>query len=424
MDFRKNRVSFFIFLNISFTVIVLNSYPYLFRPDFTAAIKDVGNFLTTTPPEPEIMRFEDSFDNYSTVQDVLLKYNFSRQEAHRLVDETRPVYNLNRVMAGNSFLIEFAAEEFASLRYEINDEEYLVVRREDERYVAERFKYDFEIRVEEFYGQIEGSLWKTLVSQGEDSSLVLQLIDILQWDVPFTQIQPGDSFKLIVEKKYRDGRFIKYGRIEAVEFRRGAKSFYAFLFEDPQSGKAQYYDNQGNSIRKAFLKVPFHFNPRITSSFTNSRLHPILKKRRPHLGVDFGAPTGTPVLASASGKVIFAGTLGGYGKTVKISHAGGMITSYGHLSKINVRNGQAVAQMDMIGRVGSTGLSTGPHLDYRVQDGKGRFVNPMNLVSLPSEHPIDSRYAEQFKQVRESFTLRLAAIPEHQPFLNRIASAG
>jgi murein DD-endopeptidase MepM/ murein hydrolase activator NlpD len=424
MDFRKNRVAFVLFLNMSLVLIVLNSYPYLFRPDFTSAIKSVGNFLTTEPPEPEIMRFEDSFDNYSTVQDVLLKYNFTNQEAQRLVEEARPVYNLNRVMAGNSFLIEFANEVFSLLRYDINDEEYLLVRREDEHYVAERCKHDFEVRVEEFYGRIEGSLWKTLVSQGEDSSLVLQLINILQWDVPFTQIQPGDSFKLIVEKKYRDDRFVKYGRIEAVEFRRGEKSFYAFLFEDPQTGKGQYYDNKGNSIRKAFLKIPFHFNPRITSHFTNSRFHPILKKRRPHLGVDFGAPTGTPVLASASGTVIFAGTNGGYGRMVKIRHAGGMVTSYAHLSRINVRKGQAVAQMDMVGRVGSTGLSTGPHLDYRVQDARGRFLNPLNLVSLPSEHPIDSKYAEQFGRLRDSFTLRLAAIPEHQPYFNRVASAG
>lgn len=432
MDFRKNRVSFLVLLNLCIVFIVLNSYPLLFRPHFplNLNLRELGSFLTeTTPPEAasqsDVLRFEEPLDRSATVQDVLLKYNFSPQEAQRLIDETRSVYNLNRVKSGNQFSIEFEDQEFRSLRYEINDEEFLTVRSENGEYVAEKGRYQFDTVQEEFYGRIEGSLWNTLVSQGEDYRLVTELIDILRWDVPFTAIQPGDSFKLIVEKKYRDGNFVKYGRIHAVEFRRGEKSYYAFLFQDPNAHKDFYYDENGNSVRKAFLKVPFRFNPRVTSRFSFSRYHPILKARRPHLGIDFGAPIGTPVLASASGTVVFAGWDGGFGRLVRIRHAGGITTSYAHLSYISVRPGQAVSQSDMVGRVGSTGLSTGPHLDYRVQDGHGRFVNPLvELKSLPAEAPLKTEYAEVFRRIRDRLTFRLAAIPEQKPFLNRIASAG
>jgi len=425
MDFRKNKVSFVVFLSVGLALIVLNSYPYLFR-SHTSVSKSPEEIVAQLPPAPpEVMVFEDSFADSSTAQDILLKYDFTPQEAQRLIDESRPVYDLNRVMAGNRVHLEFADKEFRSLRYEISDEEYLTITYENGAYVARRWSYEFETRIEEFYGRIDGSLWNTLISQGEESGLVVELINLLQWDVPFTSIQPGDSFKLIVEKKYRDGRFVKYGQIHAVEFRSGGKTFYAFRFEDPATGKIQYFDEQGRSVRKAFLKVPFRFSPRITSRYSRSRYHPILKRRRPHLGVDFGAPYGTSVLASASGSVIFAGVQSGYGKVVKIRHAGGVITSYGHLSRISVRVGQSVAQMDMIGRVGSTGLSTGPHLDYRIQDSTGRFLNPLrSLASLPAEQPVSAKHMPAFAKIRDAFNTRLAAIPEARPFFTRVASAG
>jgi murein DD-endopeptidase MepM/ murein hydrolase activator NlpD len=377
------------------------------------------------PPQPQVLRIEDSFGPSMTMQDMLLKHGFTRQEAQQLVADVRTIYNFHRVMAGNRIVVErWASGAFKGLRYEISDEEYLEVSRPGESYVAERRRHQYETVVAECYGRIEGSLWNTLVAQGEDPRLIGELIAILQWDVPFTTIQPGDSFKFIVEKQYRGKQFVKYGRIRAVQFSHGGRTFYAFLFVDPVTGKARYYDQEGRSVRKAFLKVPFQFSPRVTSRFSRSRFHPILHRRTPHLGVDFGAPTGTPVLASASGTVVFAGRDGGYGKTVRIRHGGGMTTSYGHLSKILVRPGQHVEQMGIIGRVGSTGLSTGPHLDYRVQDRGGRFLNPRNLVSLPSEGPIDPKYRNEFDKVRQVFQQRLAAIPEEQPYLSRVASAG
>ncbi|MCH8820676.1 MAG: M23 family metallopeptidase, partial [Acidobacteria bacterium] len=145
--------------------------------------------------------------------------------------------------------------------------------------------------------------------------------------------------------------------------------------------------------------------------------------RRPHLGVDYGAPTGTPVLASASGAVIFRGREGGYGLLVKIRHPNGYVTSYAHLSRIDVQRGQKVSQGEQIGRVGATGLATGPHLDYRVQDKSGRFINPQNVLALPSDKPVAKEYVSLFTSVRDEYMQRLDSIPEIAPFLNRISHA-
>lgn len=424
MNFSRNRLvlSFFLVVVSSAVLLFFTLYPFS-RGSDVAEVEhsSVPDFETA---EPEIERIEDVFPRNSTVQGVLLEFGFTPEAIHSLIQDVRPVYNLNRVVAGRRFAIErFADGTFKSFEYHIDDEEYLLVGYESDRYYGTRHRHNFEVLVEEFYGEIQDSLWNTLVSQGETDRLVYFLHQILQWDIDFTLIQPKDSFKLIVEKKYLNGEFVKYGDIEAVQFNSGGRTFYAFLFENPENGKKRYYDEKGNAVRKAFLKVPFDFDPRITSRFSFSRYHPILKKRRPHLGVDYGAPPGTPVVASAAGAVTFAGREGGYGKLLKIRHPNGYVTSYAHLSRLEVRVGQKVGQGQRIGRVGSTGLSTGPHLDYRVQDKRGRFINPQRVSALPSDKPVNRRYWEPFVSVRDRLLNRLAFIPEIEPFLNRVAQA-
>ena len=224
----------------------------------------------------------------STLQEIFLDLGFTAREIHDLVQDVKPVYDLNHVRAGRSLVIERTADgNLQSLKYPIDDEEYLLVRREPDQYVATRERHDFQVVVEEFYGEVETSLWDTLVAQGESPRLVVALHQILQWDVDFTALQPKDSFKLIVEKKYLEGEFVKYGKISAIQFASAARTFYVFRFEDPQ-GHISYYDEKGDAVRKAFLKAPFHFDPRVTSRFSHSRYHPILKTRRPHLGVAKG----------------------------------------------------------------------------------------------------------------------------------------
>lgn len=196
-----------------------------------------------------------------------------------------------------------------------------------------------------------------------------------------TELQPGDSFRVAVEKMSLDGRFCRYGKILAAELRRGERTITAVRFEGRDG--SEYYTPDGIPLRRTFLRSPLRFS-RVSSGFTHARFHPILKSMRPHLGVDYAAPTGTPVMASAAGMVTLAGWSGGYGKTVRIRHAHGLETLYGHLSRINVRMGQRVEQGACIGAVGTTGLATGPHLDYRTIRS-GVYVNPLTLEAPPPD---------------------------------------
>ncbi len=372
-------------------------------------------------PVAEVQRFEDVVPRNSTLQDVLLRHDLTYQEIHQLVLASRSTYNLNRVRAGNRIAIEKSPDgTFRALQYDISDEEYLVVGYEGDRWLATRRQYEFDLVTEEIYGRIESSLWDTLVSQGESTRLVAALVDVLRWDVDFTAIQPGDSFRLVIEKKYFNGESIKPGKILAFRFDGNDKSFYGFLVTHEDSGKSEYYNEQGKAVKKPFLQVPFRFNPRITSGFSYSRYHPILKRRRPHLAIDYGAPRGTRVLASGSGRVVFAGRRGGYGKLVKIRHPNRYATSYAHLDKIFVRTGKTVYQGQAIGTVGATGLATGPHLDYRVQDARGRFINPRKLVTLPSKKKIPADQWNRFAVLRDGLKTHLDSIPQSSDFVRRV----
>ena len=359
----------------------------------------------------------------ATLATVLREFDVSGPEIHRLVEETRPVYNLDRVRPGNRLVLEQGLDgSFRSVRYDIDEEEYLVVRQERDRYVATRHRYNLRLEEERIFGEIRTNLTHALIPQGEKHSLVMKISKILGWDVDFTRLQPQDSITLLVEKKYRDGRFVKYGDILAIRFDQADRSLFGFLFADPETGEEDYFDQKGKSLRKAFLKVPFNFDPRITSGFSYSRYHPVLKRRRPHLGVDYGAPTGTEVISVASGTVVFAGRNGGYGKMVKIRHQQ-YSTSYAHLSRIQVRRGQRVKQGDAIGRVGSTGLSTGPHLDYRIQDRSGRYLNPAKL-RFPPERPVPPEHLDEFRAVRNELTQRLSSFPASAGYFTRKARSG
>ena len=359
-------------------------------------------------PEPVSHIVKGTFPGNSTVQDLLLSHNITPRAIHKFIEDSREAYNLNRVRAGNDYTLKISpGGTLKSFWYEISDEEYLLVESAGERYESSRRAFEFETRTVTIQASIEDSLWAALLNIGEKDQLVMDLAWILQWDVDFTTIQLGDSLKLIVDKKYRDGGLVKYGEIHAIQFTTGGKDFFAFRFVLPEGGKVKYFDQNGNSVKKAFLKVPFRFSPRISSGFSYNRFHPILKRRRPHLGLDFAAPAGTPVLASANGSVTFTGWKGGLGKFVELRHPSGYRTGYAHLSRILVKPGQKVGQGDVLGRVGSTGLATGPHLDYRVRDPRGRYLNPRRSIAWPSDKPLEERHRSAFAAVRDLFLLQL-----------------
>ena len=429
MDSGKKRLNFRWFpvptliLSVAFL-----SYWWIFTPGQKAenALRNSAwmQAEAATVPEPKTLRVEDTIQRNATLATVLGRFDFGPPDIYRLIEDTQSVYNLHQIRAGNRIVLErFLDGSFRAMEYHIDDEEYLLVSSEPDGYVASRHQHPFELVEEEFYGQIQTSLWNTLISQGEKAALVDTLFHIFAWDINFTEIQPNDSVKLIMKKKYQKERdFFVYGDIEAVHFEHEGKPFQAFLFENPETGKKEHFDREGNSVKKELLKVPFNYNPRITSGFTYSRFHPILKKRRPHLGVDYGAPVGTPVKAAGGGRVIFAGRNGGYGKMVKIRHPNGFMTSYSHLSRIQVRRGVQVQQGIVIGKVGSTGLSTGPHLDYRVQNKRGKYLNPRKLTSLPVK-PLPPKHMKSFESVRDALLERLESIAEHEPRMKRVADS-
>ena len=258
---------------------------------------------------------------------------------------------------------------------------------------------------------------------GETIALALELAEIFSGQVDFnTDLQPGDSFKVLFEKSSYDGQFSNYGAVLGAAITVDGRKLQAFRWTDPATGKSAYYDEQGRSLKRFFLKSPLKFEPRVTSRFSMRRFHPVDKVYRAHLGVDYGAPTGSSVVAVAAGVVVSAAYAGGGGNQVRLRHAGGFETYYLHLSAYGpgIRAGARVAQGQLIGRVGSTGSATGPHLDYRLKRN-GVFVNPVSVHSrqAPGE-PIPTLQLAAFKSSRDNVLTRLsttllAEVPRQKP---------
>lgn len=333
-----------------------------------------------------------------TTLEIALREALNRQAIHHLVAAARPVYDLARLSVGRPFVVTMRPDGLlASFTYGIDDLRTLSVRREGDDLQATVLTREYETRVETATGVITSSLFGAVADAGEEDQLALDLAAIFEWDVDFnTELQRGDSFRVAVQKLYLEGRFSGYGGVLAAELVRGGRTLQALRFEGPHG--VEYFHPDGLPVRKPFLRSPLKFS-RISSGFSRARFHPILKKTRPHLGVDYAAPSGTPVRSAANGTVIEAGWSGGYGKIVRIRHSRGLETLYGHLSRIAVKRGQSVVQGDLIGNVGSTGLSTAPHLDYRIRQ-RGEFVNPLKLTPPPPD-PLPARFMPAFSETRE-----------------------
>lgn len=258
---------------------------------------------------------------------------------------------------------------------------------------VERTDVTPETRAEVREGEVRNSLWDAVDAGGIGAQTILDLVQIFESSFDFTaDTRAGDRFRLLVEARYANGRFVEDGRILAAQYLTLDETLAALAFE--VDGRTTYYDPEGRSMKKMFLRSPLQFS-RISSGFTYRRPHPVLGGVRPHLAVDYAAPTGTPVWAVADGTVEFAGRKGGNGIQVLLRHRAGYKTYYNHLSRLGkgIRRSAKVAQKQVIGYVGSTGLSTGPHLDYRIARN-GTFVNPLNEKFLPGDPvPADQRAA-------------------------------
>ncbi len=246
-----------------------------------------------------------------------------------------------------------------------------------------------------------------MMAQGEQPQLIMDYTDVFGWEIDFfSEVQPNDSFAILFERRYCDSTCIGYGAILTATYSGQVGSFAGYRFTDPE-GTTDYYNAEGQNLRKTFQKSPLRFSR--VSSFFGRRFHPILRRVRQHSGVDYVAPRGTPAEAVADGRVISAGWSGGYGRLVVLGHAEGYQTRYGHLSGFakGIRSGAPVRQGQVVGYVGSTGLSTGPHLHYEVRKF-GSAVNPLRL-NPPRRSPVRQVFLPQFRQTRDS----LAAIMAH-----------
>ncbi len=244
-------------------------------------------------------------------------------------------------------------------------------------------------------GLVESSLFQAVSDSGGRPALAVGIAEIFRWDVDFLRdLRQGDSFIAVVDEQRIDGEFYRYGAIFAARFTNKDRTMNAVVYPD-QEGRLGYYGLDGVPLRKMFLRSPLKFS-RVTSRFSHSRFHPVLKRRMPHYGVDYGAPIGTPVHATADGVVTLAGRNGGGGNMVRLRHPNGYETNYLHLSSYGqgVRKGVRVSQGQVIGYVGSTGLSTGPHLDYRVKHNGG-WINPLTISSPPVK-PLESDRLQRF----------------------------
>jgi len=288
-----------------------------------------------------------------------------------------------------------AADHLESLGVRLDLKTAYAWRRENEKIAFSSEERPVTGEILRIEGVIESSLFESIDAIGAHPELAVRLASVFQWDIDFFRgLRKGDHFTLLVEEERVDGQFFAYGTLYGARFFNGDRCLTAIAYAD-ENGRIGYYDLDGNALQKQFLRSPLKFS-RITSPFSLHRFHPVLHRRMPHYGVDYGAPVGTPVHATADGIVTFVGTNGGAGRMVRIRHANGYETNYLHLSRYGrgIRRGVRVSQKQIIGYVGATGLATGPHLDYRVKLN-GRWINPMSISSPPVE-PISKDLLNRF----------------------------
>ncbi len=376
---------------------------------FRTAAADYAIMTQTSPSREEAHRMQEQLVLFTdeavparqSFPLFLQSMGFTSNDATRLVASAQSVFDLRHLRAGNSLVVgRSILGDLREVRYRIDADRVLYIHPHGHDFHAEVQTRPSETQEVGITGQVNGSLFGAVLDAGERPELAMRLAEIFAWDLDFyTDPRPGDTFRVVVEKKtLATGEVASYGRILAAEYNNGPHPYRAVLFHGP-NGAPAYYTPEGKSMKKAFLHSPLKFVAPITSHFSQARFHPILKEYRPHLGIDYGAPSGTPVQTIGDGRVIFAGPKGGAGNLIEIQHTNGYNTYYMHLSRILVHSGERVQQGERIGLVGMTGLATGPHLDFRIER-RGEFLN-FERLPLPPTDPIAKREWIEFAAARD-----------------------
>ena len=339
-----------------------------------------------------------------TLETALRRAGLERAEAAAIVAGLRGQVNMRRLAPGERLSVKPAAPDGApEITWTRSPAERYEIRSTDGRWTVAAVRPDVETRVAAIAGEVRDSLFASVERLGETAGLTARLVSLFEWDFDFAADSlPGDRFRFLVEKRYVGDELLGYGDILVAQYASAGRPVLTSVAFEEAGGRADYFDVSGRSVKKMFLRAPLDFT-RVTSGFSHARHHPILGGLRPHLAVDYGAPVGTPVRAVADGVVTMAGWDGGFGLSLSLRHARGYETMYNHLSRLDVKRGERVRQRQIIGRVGTTGLSTGPHLDYRVRKA-GVFVNPLGEKFIPGA-PVPAHR-------RGAFTVHVRALLE------------
>lgn len=365
-------------------------------------------------PEPTTRVEKIEIIDGSTYGNLMATASITPQVATAIFNVAEDVYDLTKIRVGRTLdlVYDLKTDELKQLVYQIDTEEELYVTKHDEgtatsspTWTAQRIPIPYEVKIVTSSGVISTSMYEAALADGIDARAIIALAEVFQWSVDFAlDVRVGDTFEFIYETRYRDGEYMMPGRILAGKYINAGTSYYAFLYEDEKGGEA-YYDQDGNSVQKIFLKAPVAFKY-ISSGFTTGQRYvQAFNVSTGHRAIDYAASYGTPIRVVGDGTVVQAGWNGSYGNFVSVRHNGTYTTNYAHMSKIAVSYGQKVAQGQTIGYVGSTGFSTGPHLHYEMVKF-GTKINPL-LEILPPGAEIDDASRERFESAIKDWAKEL-----------------
>ena len=347
----------------------------------------------------------DTIKKNQYLSEIMKKQNVDYGTIVHIERNHKDVFDIRKIKPGHKHTFLLSRDSLATPLfwiYEIDKTNFVVFSLTDSL-TAWRDEKAVDIKTEHIEGVINTSLWNAIKDANGDANLTMELSDIYSWTVDFFGIQPGDTFKVVYENRYIHDECIGMGKILACYLNNAGSKHYAYYFE--QNGNGQYFDENGANLRKAFLKAPLNYR-RISSTFSNARRHPVTKVVRPHHGVDYAAPTGTPVVTVGDGTVIEKGwDKKGGGNYLKIRHNSTYTTTYMHLNGFakGIQKGSKVKQGDLIGYVGSTGMSTGPHLDFRLNKN-GTYINPLTF-NPPSAEPVSEDNKVAFEEAIKMYDL-------------------
>lgn len=385
------------------------------------------NTPTTPPaPPPPKMAYDIVIDSFVVDTGVILQnqglthilpeYGITLGEIYAMTNKYDSLFDVKKIKTDQPFMVlskmlDDTVKRAEYFIYEINPIDYLVYHFGKDSMHAYLGAKPVDLRVSMSGGVITSSLWNAFMDNDLPPALLVEYAKLFAWSVDFFGVQKGDYYKVIYEGKYVENELVGIGNIRAVLFNHYQHDYYFFKYQANDTVEPTFYTDSGESMQRALLSAPLEYT-RISSTFSHSRLHPVLKIYRPHHGVDYAAPTGTEVVATGSGVVIFAGYSGGAGNMIKIQHdVGNILTKYLHLSKFGpgIKKGAHVLQGQKIGEVGSTGISTGPHLDYRVYIND-EAVDPLS-IDIPAGDPLEDSALIQYLNFIEPIKFSLDSIP-------------